>query len=535
MATLWVNLEVNLATKLKGLADTAGLSETEILKIHEVSTVPLERLATFGFDQLKALGLIVQAQVLESERADRNEKLLAAKALTAAEDANGEMRRGFMELRRGLTALTTVIDTTNFINNLTKYSGREKPGKTDRFMEWLRQIDRLGALKGLNDTAMKELCTSTLVHDAADYCARLITENEDIEWKDLRTLLCKRYSSYATGFTARHTLRCIKQGANESIQSLAERIMLLADSAYTPHERKDEFFETELIDTLAQAVTDPRTLRAFIDKRPATFDEGVKLALSIQNSQLIYQMVSRSPFDRRSDRVESRIEQPMEVNAMRKVAENATMISKEQTSLLNGLMLGQKQTSMALKQLAYQLQALRQNKARAVLKKLNSQLLVVNSVRPKETQDLTDDEEKEEGRWRYHNSARRGATSQQGLEIERSPGYKWRWNKWPDRLDRAKRKRPSRPTAKGGTKISRRPSSSDSEWSISSKQSLPFDDFSVESSEAESGGVPPIIQEDFDKNRCFHCHMVGHRRAECSSWFAEASVGMKDGGLSGLN
>ena len=165
MASLWVNLEVNLATKLKGLADTAGLNETEILKIHEVSTVPLERLATFGFDQLKALGLIVQAQVLESERADRNEKLLAAKALAAAEDANGEMRRGFMELRRGLTALTTVIDTTNFINNLTKYSGREKPGKTDRFMEWLRQIDRLGALKGLNDTAMKELCTSTLVHD----------------------------------------------------------------------------------------------------------------------------------------------------------------------------------------------------------------------------------------------------------------------------------------------------------------------------------------------------------------------------------
>ena len=60
--------------------------------------MPFEKLATFGFDQMKALGLLVQAQVLESDRADRNEKLLAAKVLAAAEDPNGEIRRGFMEL-----------------------------------------------------------------------------------------------------------------------------------------------------------------------------------------------------------------------------------------------------------------------------------------------------------------------------------------------------------------------------------------------------------------------------------------------------
>ena len=533
MTTVWLNMEINLATKLKALAGAAGLSEAEIAMIHEVSNTTYENLAALSPGQLKAMMLVVQAQILESGRADRNEQLLAVKTLVE-ENPNAEIRSGFVGLRDGITSLASMLDARTFISLVTKFSGEEKPGKEEKFRQWLRQIDRIGALKGLGDAAMKDLCTSTLVLNAADYCARVISTDKNIAWADLRALLYERYSGFTMNLMARRSLRNIKQNTGESIQNLSERIIQAADLAYTPEQRKDKLCESELIDILAGAVLDLRILRKFIDKRPKTFGKAVEVALSVQNSEAIYQVFQHK---QGNTKTKTRIEQPMEVSVIRKSEENNAKINMEQTNLVNGLVQGQKQTSTDLRNLAYQMQNVRQSRTSAVLRELNSKLLPVERHRSKAQISPADDEAERDQSLAYaytprgpkeHPHQRR----ERSLESKGAPrGTSVVLGKFRGDIYRGEFMEENH-LASGRGQHRREPERScqlSSSGDESEETDSPEFYRRVKSKSPRRRNGSPFVrgnsskaddwtllrQEDLELARCFRCHKEGHREAYC--------------------
>ena len=514
----------DLVEKLTILQRAADVTDVQLATIQRITGLTWVNISEYAPDQLKSLAYVADAHEIQLQRANLAQQLASERIPLAETNANTEIRHGFGELHKGLSSLASVLDAKNYISNITKFAGQDKPGKTEKFDDWVRQVDRVKALKNLDDAAMRDICASTLTHAAADYCSRVIEEKKDITWVQLRTLLKERYASVATEFTARYALRQIKQKPDESVQGIAERIMKLAEAAYSPEDRKSPLFKSEIIDILIGAVHDHGAMKKMINNRPTSFDKGVELALSAQHAETIYQMFRQNAHSRGNTAYQARVEQPMEVSAIKRLAQNDGRMSNEQATLINGLVHSQKQTNAAIRELASQLQTL-------------------------SVEDLAEDypsssEEESEPEELDYVAALGGSSAERRMgkkdrTFKRGDGLEHKPTKFQNGKQKGRTTSPPPYGNKNGSKggyasrnrvrwASRSPSRSESEYERpaspryerredkspyrSKRGSSPYrsrvQDSDREMSERQR-------QDDYSLDRCYHCHKEGHQKKDC--------------------
>ena len=186
-------------------------------------------------------------------------------------------------------------------NHITTFNG-EGP---EKFQKWLKEIERTRAAVSADDDRSRAFALQTLSGSAADYVTRLIQDNENITWEDLKDKLSEHYNDLADVQYARQQLRRLAQRPEESIQNYYERIMLTASNAFGPSEMSDKHVETQLIDFFIDGLRDDGLVRRLLRKSPKTLADAFKLATNEQQAQRSY--------DLRRGRAEV---EPMEIDAM---------------------------------------------------------------------------------------------------------------------------------------------------------------------------------------------------------------------------
>ena len=347
MTALWTKESEEIVKKLETLAKSADLTYSQVTQIHELTSAPYELIATFKPARMKTLAKVVKGHQIAMEEARRREEL--AEERIDAEQAKPEAkgRHGLSGIKMGLNSLTSVLQTRELVPHIQKFSGLETAGMTNEFLVWLRGMDRLRMVKTLSDTTMKNICAATLTLKAADYCAKLLAENDDMPWLELRERLNERYSNPATAITAKHALRDMKQGPNESVYDLGERIIATAELAYLGDERANPYFENLVIDVLANSVVNKDTLHRLVTEKPTTFRKGLEIALEEQRNKLTFNAYRDTPVDS-DDQTGNEDDQPMETTSVNHVDWNG---EDKQTSILAGLAKNQERNDDALRDL----------------------------------------------------------------------------------------------------------------------------------------------------------------------------------------
>lgn len=174
----------------------------------------------------------------------------------------------------------------NLVKQIRDYAGEG----SRRFRDWLRDVERVGAVLGANDERYKLLALQTLKGIAGDYASRIFREAPGMTWDQMRGHLVQNFSEEADGLIALQKLHKLKQGKGETAQSFIEKIRNTAEEAYLGHEMANPLIQRQLIDTLAGGIYDKSTARRLMRERPRTFDRAVEITLNEQQTSKAFNL-----------------------------------------------------------------------------------------------------------------------------------------------------------------------------------------------------------------------------------------------------
>ena len=175
-----------------------------------------------------------------------------------------------------------------------------------KFQHWLSDMNRLRTQLSADDTRSRVLALQTLTGHAADYCIRLIENEPEISWKDLRDKLSDRYNDLADIQYARQMLRRITQLSGESVQNYFEKMIKAAKSAYGNEDMNERLIQQELTEIFIDGLNDDYLVRRLIKLKPNTVEKALQLAADEQQTQ--------KSFDLRRGTGATTEQEPMEVN-----------------------------------------------------------------------------------------------------------------------------------------------------------------------------------------------------------------------------
>ena len=185
------------------------------------------------------------------------------------------------------------------------------------FTEWCRDMERARQIVQGDDERMRGLTLHTLTDSCADFCSRLIEENVNITWEELKKALEERYSDQADLQYARLTLRKKKQKKDESVQTFYEELISTAKEAYRGQNLQDRWIQATLIEIFIEGVLDSKLAKRLIRRNPTTLEEALKVASDEIQAEKSFQL-RRGSDTRRS-------EAPMEIDNVNEPAVPAAL------------------------------------------------------------------------------------------------------------------------------------------------------------------------------------------------------------------
>ncbi len=212
--------------------------------------------------------------------------------------AAADMQVPAVLLTNHLERLETELRAQSIIRRIRNFNGEGH----QKFLDWIRDMERARLSLGANDARMLRLALDTLGGPAVEYCYRLIDNNVVDTWDELKNNLKERYSDLSDVQFAKQTLRRMTQRKDESVQNFSERLYTAAREAYPDHDLDDEIIQASLVEIFADGLYEPRMARKLYRDRPDTLTRALELAIVEQQTQRTYDL--------------RRGEEPMEVNAL---------------------------------------------------------------------------------------------------------------------------------------------------------------------------------------------------------------------------
>jgi hypothetical protein len=174
-----------------------------------------------------------------------------------------------------------------------------------KFVEWLKDIEKCRVQVGGDDARMRSLAVATLTGPAADFVLRVIEQQPDVTWIQLRHCLRERYSDLADVQYARRSMRNLKQTKSESVQNYGERIMAAAREAYMGQNLNDRTIQGQLVEIFVAGLRESGIMRRVVRQRPDDLDQAVIIAAEEQQAIKSFELNKCH-----------RGEEPMEVDAL---------------------------------------------------------------------------------------------------------------------------------------------------------------------------------------------------------------------------
>ena len=191
-----------------------------------------------------------------------------------AQQVNAEVFTG------NFRALALEMRTQGLANKVRNYSGEG----VKRFKDWLQDIEKAAVSVFNEEDRVKSIALQTLSGQASEFAMRYVREHPNCNWTTLRDALKERYGDLTDSQYATMKLQRIHQKEGESVQSFADRILSLADEAYTNAEMAQPVVQRQLKDCFVDGIRDDRIARKLIRERPNTLNAAVLLAIGEQRT-----------------------------------------------------------------------------------------------------------------------------------------------------------------------------------------------------------------------------------------------------------
>lgn len=188
-----------------------------------------------------------------------------------------------------------------------------------RFNQWIRDIELTGLAVEASDSVMRSLTVQSVKGQAAEFVARLVSEDRNISWNELKARLIAQYSDESEREIAVQRLRRMKQNKGETIQCFGERIRRTALDAYPGQNINNPVISEVLVNSLIDGCIQDRIAQKLLRSRPDSFDAALTLAIREQQTNKLFEMRRR--------------EEPMEVDAVAA----AKIARAEETAVLEKL------------------------------------------------------------------------------------------------------------------------------------------------------------------------------------------------------
>ena len=162
-------------------------------------------------------------------------------------------------------------------------------GDSSQFKQWVKDIEKYAQMARLDNTDIPRIALMTCTGTVGDFVKRYLDEIESKggtpDWPHLKRLMKKRYGEITDNQRAMTELRKIKQMSEESVQLYSERLLRLAEDAYSApfDEREFKLVQKQLVDIFCDGLCHDYLRMKVMRCDPQIYEEAVEIAMKEQN------------------------------------------------------------------------------------------------------------------------------------------------------------------------------------------------------------------------------------------------------------
>lgn len=160
-------------------------------------------------------------------------------------------------------------------------------GDASKYKQWIKEIEKYGLLSGKQGHEIPMLAYITSKGSVGDFIKRYLDETDASEempsWNDLKESLKNRFAEITDSQHALAVMRRTRQNSNESVQLFAERLLQIAEDAYSKDKLKDPLVQQQLVDIFCDGLTFDYLRMKILRENPKDLESAIQLAMREQN------------------------------------------------------------------------------------------------------------------------------------------------------------------------------------------------------------------------------------------------------------
>ena len=144
-----------------------------------------------------------------------------------------------------MLGLSQTIKSQGVTLDVTPFDGKAKD-----FKNWMKAVEKHARLNQLNEDQTKLVAYKTSRGAVSDYLDRVLNEHPGYEWERIKNELSSRFAEISDAQHAFTLLHKIKQKHEENIPVFAERLLSLANQAYSDDSLRTAEVQKQLVQFL---------------------------------------------------------------------------------------------------------------------------------------------------------------------------------------------------------------------------------------------------------------------------------------------
>ncbi|KAK6180520.1 hypothetical protein SNE40_012661 [Patella caerulea] len=216
----------------------------------------------------------------------------------------------FQNLTGELSGLSTTLKHHGISNLVESFSGDPKT-----FEPWIKSIEKYSFLAEIATDKVKYVAYQSSKGTVSDFLNRYLTEHPNCTWEVVKKELATRYDTIVDPQHALVIVQQAQQYISENVQIYAERLLSLANKAYSSAEILLEPVQRQLVGYFITGLLDDRLKLKLIRDNPKTLQEATVSAMTEQNLQARFAL----RLNQRSTPRFTNNHEPMEIDHLRPI------------------------------------------------------------------------------------------------------------------------------------------------------------------------------------------------------------------------
>lgn len=181
-----------------------------------------------------------------------------------------------MELRNAVGAISKTLRGESLLKNIRTLENRRDGG----YRVWLQEIEKYFRIVGAGDEEKCQAALLTTRGQVGLFINGLMANNEGLTWLELKRGLEDYFGIVANPNKNLIELANIRQGRDESVQDYMQRIVRLAEGAYSAMDANNELVKKQVLGFFIEGLRDKDVKMAVMRDEPTDLHAAYEKALA---------------------------------------------------------------------------------------------------------------------------------------------------------------------------------------------------------------------------------------------------------------